>query len=91
MRLAGKTAIIVGAGQSPGSGMGNGRATAMLFARNGADVMCVDRTIEAAEESAQLIKAEGHKATAYAADVTREADMAAMVTAAHKQWGHIDI
>ena len=91
MRLAGKTAIIVGAGQSPGSGIGNGRATAMLFARNGADVMCVDRTIEAADETAQLINAEGHKATTYAADVAREADMAAMVTAAHKHWGHIDI
>ena len=96
MRLEGKTAIIVGAGQSPGldnasQGMGNGRATALLFARNGADVMCVDRTIDAGNETAQLIKAEGGKASAYAADVAREADMAAMVGAAHQQWGRIDI
>lgn len=96
MRLDGKKAIIVGAGQSPSldeanPAMGNGRATALLFARHGADVMCVDRTIEAAAETAQLIGVEGGKANAHAADVSREADMAAMVTAAHKQWGRIDI
>ena len=96
MRLDGKKVIIVGAGQSPSldqasPAMGNGRATALLFARHGADVMCVDRTIEAADETAQLIRVEGGNAHAHAADVSREADMAAMVTAAHKQWGRIDI
>ena len=48
MRLAGKSAIVVGAGQTPGETIGNGRAIAMLFAREGADVLCVDRLIERA-------------------------------------------
>ena len=46
MRLAGKTAIVVGAGQSPGEGMGNGRATVLLFAREGAKVLAVDHRLE---------------------------------------------
>ena len=49
MRLAGKTAIVVGAGQSPGEGMGNGRATALLFAREGAKVLAVDHRLESAQ------------------------------------------
>ena len=44
-----KTAIIVGAGQSPGEGMGNGRATALLFAREGAKVLAVDHRLESAQ------------------------------------------
>ena len=43
MRLKDKTAIMVGAGQTPGTTIGNGRAMALLFAREGADVLCVDR------------------------------------------------
>ena len=42
MRLKDKVAIVVGAGQSPGEGVGNGRATALTFAREGAKVLCVD-------------------------------------------------
>ena len=49
MRLEGKTAIIVGAGQSPGESMGNGRATALLFAREGAKVLAVDHRLESAQ------------------------------------------
>ena len=49
MRLAGKTAIVVGAGQSPGEGMGNGRATVLLFAREGAKVLAVDHRLESAQ------------------------------------------
>ena len=44
MRLKDKIAIIVGAGQSPGEGVGNGRATALLFAREGAKVLCADKS-----------------------------------------------
>jgi NAD(P)-dependent dehydrogenase (short-subunit alcohol dehydrogenase family) len=44
MRLKDRVAIVVGAGQSPGEGMGNGRATAITFAREGASVLCVDAT-----------------------------------------------
>ena len=54
-RLAEKTAIIVGAGQTPGETIGNGRAMAILFAREGAKVMCVDRRLESAEETVRMI------------------------------------
>ena len=73
MRLEDKTAMIVGAGQSPGETVGNGRATALLFAREGARVACVDRSMDAAEETAALIREEGGDAIALAADVTEEA------------------
>jgi NAD(P)-dependent dehydrogenase (short-subunit alcohol dehydrogenase family) len=58
-RLEGKTAIIVGAGQSPGEGMGNGRATALLFAREGAKVLAVDHRLESAKETADMVTKEG--------------------------------
>ena len=54
MRLKDKTAIIIGAGQGPGEGMGSGRATAIRFAQEGARVLCVDRDLGAAEETARL-------------------------------------
>ena len=59
MRLKNKTAIVVGAGQSPGSGMGNGRATALRFAQEGAKVMAVDRGLALAEETAALVRKAG--------------------------------
>ncbi len=90
-RLEDKVAMIVGAGQSPGQGMGNGRATALLFAREGAAVVCVDRTLDAAEQTAALIRGEGHRALPLAADITEEAQIAAAVDAALAQYGHIDV
>jgi NAD(P)-dependent dehydrogenase (short-subunit alcohol dehydrogenase family) len=90
-RLAGKTAIIVGAGQSPGSGMGNGRATALRFAQEGASIMSVDRELTLAEETAQIVRKEGGDCFAFEADVTQEAAMAAMIAEAKKRWGRIDI
>ena len=51
MRLKDRIAIVVGAGQSPGEGIGNGRATAMTFAREGARVLCVDRNLTSAQET----------------------------------------
>ena len=62
-RLKGKTAIVVGAG-SIGPGWGNGKATAVTFAREGAQVFCVDRNAAAAAETAGIIAAEGGKAAA---------------------------
>jgi NAD(P)-dependent dehydrogenase (short-subunit alcohol dehydrogenase family) len=92
MRMKDKRAIIVGAGQSPGEGVGNGRATAILLAREGADVMCVDRDLKAAEETVAIIlKEEQGKAFAFKADVTKEADMKAMVEDAVRRWGRIDV
>ena len=82
MRLAGKTAIVVGAGQTPGETVGNGRAIALLFAREGADVLCVDRVLERAQETVAMIEAEGGRAAAFAANIVRAEDCAAMVDAA---------
>ena len=91
MRLQGKTAVIVGAGQSPGSGMGNGRATALRFAQEGAKIMSVDRELALAEDTAAIVRKEGGDSFAFEADVTKEAAMAAMIAAAQKKWGRIDI
>jgi len=81
MRLSGKVAIVTGAG-SRGPGLGNGKATAILFAREGARVLCVDIRKEAAEETVGLIRAEGGVAEPYAADVTQAGGCQAMVQAA---------
>lgn len=89
-RLKGKTAIVVGAG-SIGPGWGNGKATAVTFAREGAQVFCVDRNGEAAEETASIIAKEGGKASAFAADAARESDIEAMVAACLKAFGRIDV
>ena len=77
-RLKGKTAMVVGAG-SIGPGWGNGKATAATFAREGAQVFCVDRNAAAAKETVDIITGEGGKATAFTADVSREAEVEAMV------------
>jgi NAD(P)-dependent dehydrogenase (short-subunit alcohol dehydrogenase family) len=84
-RLAGKAAIVAGAG-SRGPGLGNGKAAAILFAREGASVLCVDQQLARAEETVGLITAEGGSASAFAADVTRAADCRAMVAAALERY-----
>jgi NAD(P)-dependent dehydrogenase (short-subunit alcohol dehydrogenase family) len=89
-RLADKVAVITGAG-SRGPGLGNGKATAMLFAREGARVLCIDQIKERAEETAGLIRAEGGTAEPFAADVTQAGDCADMVQEAIRRWGALDI
>ena len=89
-RLSGKVAIVTGAG-SRGPGLGNGKATAILFAREGARVLCVDQAKERAQETVGLIRAEGGEAEACAADVTRAAECRAMVGAAAERWGGLDV
>jgi NAD(P)-dependent dehydrogenase (short-subunit alcohol dehydrogenase family) len=91
MRLDGKTAIIIGGGQSPGQGMGNGRATVLRFAREDARIMAVDRDLKSAEETAALAAREGGDCIAFEADVTKEQTLAAAIAAAHERWGRIDI
>jgi NAD(P)-dependent dehydrogenase (short-subunit alcohol dehydrogenase family) len=91
MRLKDRVAIVVGAGQSPGEGMGNGRATALTFAREGARVLCVDHVIASARETADMIAGAGGTAAAFKADVTRDAEIQAMVADAMSRWGCIDI
>ncbi|MBR7620179.1 SDR family oxidoreductase [Phenylobacterium sp. 20VBR1] len=90
-RLKGKTALIVGAGQTPGETIGNGRAMSILFAREGAQVLCVDRVAERAEETAAMIVAEGGQATAFTANVTKADDVAVMIEEAKARLGRIDI
>lgn len=90
-RLAGKGAVVVGAGQTPGETIGNGRAMAILFAREGARILCVDRVGERAEETAAMIREEGGEAFALRADVTRSADAAAIVAEATARLGRLDI
>lgn len=91
LRLEGKSAIIIGAGQSPGEGMGNGRATALRFAQEGARIMAVDRDLASAEETAALVRQAGGDCFAFEADVTKEATLAAAIAAAKQRWGRIDI
>jgi len=71
-RLTDRIAVVVGAGQTPGATIGNGRATAIRFAQEGATVVCVDRRVESARETLAMIEAEGGLGTAVEADVTRE-------------------
>jgi NAD(P)-dependent dehydrogenase (short-subunit alcohol dehydrogenase family) len=89
-RLAGKVAIVTGAG-SRGPGLGNGKATAILFAREGARVLCVDQAKERGEETVGLIRSAGGEAVAVAADVTRAEECRAMVADAVARWGGLDI
>lgn len=89
-RLQDKVALVLGAG-SVGPGWGNGKAAAVMFAREGASVACVDINRAAADETAALIRAEGGKAVSLAADVTRSADIAAVVAGTRREFGRIDI
>lgn len=89
-RLQGKVALVVGAG-SAGPGWGNGKATAVLFAREGASVFAVDANLDAANETCAIIKDEGHEATAYRADVSKADQVKAMVDVCLACYGQIDI
>ncbi|MBI5947295.1 MAG: SDR family oxidoreductase [Chloroflexi bacterium] len=89
-RLEGKVAIVTGAG-SQTEGIGNGRAAAVVFAREGARVLLVDRKLAAAEQTREMIAAEGGVADAFEADVTNSADCRAMVARAVERWGRLDI
>ncbi|AZG08264.1 SDR family oxidoreductase [Pigmentiphaga sp. H8] len=90
-RLQAKVAVVIGGGQSPGEGTGNGRAVAMRFAREGARVLVCDRNLEAAQATAALIREEGFEAVASKADVTVEQDLAAVMDLALARWGRLDI
>lgn len=90
-RLDGKVAVVIGAGQSPGEGLGNGRAAAIRFAREGARVLAVNRSIESAEETAEIIRKEGGEAISFKADIQREADIIAAITEAKRRWGSLDV
>jgi NAD(P)-dependent dehydrogenase (short-subunit alcohol dehydrogenase family) len=90
-RLKNKVAIIVGAGQTPGDTIGNGRATAILYAREGAKCLCVDRRPESAADTCAMIEKEGGQAAPLQADVTRAEDCKRMAAACVEKFGRIDI
>jgi len=90
-RLKGKFALIVGAGQTPGTTLGNGRAVAMRFAQEGASVFAVDRELDRATATADAIKEAGGRCVPFAADIAVEEDIVRMVQACVKEFGRIDI
>lgn len=89
-RLKGKTAIVFGAGSS-GPGWGNGKAAAVAYAREGAQVACIDLVQEAAEETATIIKQEGGNAIALVADVTETESILGAVAGTIAEFGRINI
>ena len=90
-RLEGKMCLIVGAGQTPGETIGNGRAIALRFAEEGASVMCIDRHLARAEETAAMVIEAGGQAFAYEADVSQPEAVKATIAAAVARLGRIDI
>jgi NAD(P)-dependent dehydrogenase (short-subunit alcohol dehydrogenase family) len=89
-RLKGRIALVFGAG-SIGPGWGNGKATAVLFAREGATVFAIDINRAAAEETASIIAKEGGSARVATCNVTRSAEIEAVVRTAMKEFGRIDV
>lgn len=90
-RLKDKVAIVVGAGSTPGDTMGNGRATAIVFAREGAKVMLVDKRLDSAEETRVMIDADGGESFAFETDVRSSDDCKRMADACVEKYGRIDI
>jgi NAD(P)-dependent dehydrogenase (short-subunit alcohol dehydrogenase family) len=90
-RVQGKSAIVVGGGQTPGETIGNGRATAMVLAREGARVLVVDRDVASAEATVSMIRKEGGEASTFRADVAQESEIRAAIAACVERYGSIDI
>jgi NAD(P)-dependent dehydrogenase (short-subunit alcohol dehydrogenase family) len=91
VRLDAKVAAVIGAGQTPGDTIGNGRATAILMAREGAKVMLVDRRLDSAEDTRAMIEGEGGECFCFEADITREDDCRALAAACVERFGRIDL
>jgi NAD(P)-dependent dehydrogenase (short-subunit alcohol dehydrogenase family) len=90
-RLADKVAIVVGAGQTPGETIGNGRATAIRFAEEGARVLLVDRSPSSAEETLEIVRERGGDGSVSEADITREDDCRRVMDTCVERYGRIDI
>ena len=89
-RLRGKVAIVTGAG-CIGPGWGNGRATCVRFAEEGAKIFGVDRDLDSAAETVERVKKAGGEIVLQQCDVTDSASVAAMVAACMKLFGRVDI
>jgi len=90
-RLENKIAIVIGAGQTPGDTIGNGRAISVLFAKEGAKVVLVDKSLEAAQETEKEIKREGGDSHSVKADITNIDDCEAVTDKCMALYGRIDI
>ena len=90
-RLDGKIAIVVGAGQTPGDTIGNGRATSIRFAEEGASVLLVDRNLPSAEETLTMVEERGGNGSCIEADVTIESHCSAVTETCVERYGRIDI
>jgi NAD(P)-dependent dehydrogenase (short-subunit alcohol dehydrogenase family) len=90
-RLGGKIALVIGAGQSPGLGLGNGRASALLFAREGASVIAADIDLHSAQETVAMIAGEGGIAEAYAVDAASDAGLGALIRHCMARYNRIDV
>src|SRR5437588_7228077 len=89
-RLKGKVSIVTGAGSS-GPGWGNGKATAVTFAREGAKVLAVDINLAAAKETSEIIRSEGGTALPLRADVSNSDEVKALVAKCVAELGRVDI
>jgi NAD(P)-dependent dehydrogenase (short-subunit alcohol dehydrogenase family) len=90
-RVADKVAIVVGGGQTPGETIGNGRATALLLAREGARVVVADRHVDSADDTCRMIRAEGGEASAYQADATDDDQVEALIATTVARYGYLHI
>jgi NAD(P)-dependent dehydrogenase (short-subunit alcohol dehydrogenase family) len=90
-RLEGKAAIVVGAGQTPGDTIGNGRAISILFAREGARLMLVDRRLDSAQETKAMIDQGGGECLAFEADISRSAECRKIPERCLEVFGRIDV
>jgi NAD(P)-dependent dehydrogenase (short-subunit alcohol dehydrogenase family) len=90
-RLDNRIAVVSGGGQTPGATLGNGRATALRFAQEGAHVLVLDKRLSSAEETVALIEEEGGRAKAYVLDVTRADEIDECIARIMAEFGVIDV
>lgn len=89
-RMAGKAVLLIGGG-APEEGLSNGKASALLYAREGARVVVADRDLQAAERTVKAVRAEGGLATATRADITSGDDLARLAAFSRDEYGRIDV
>lgn len=89
-RMAGKAVLLIGGG-APEQGLSNGKASALLYAREGARVVVADRDLQAAERTVKAVRAEGGLATATRADITSGDDLARLAAFSRDEYGRIDV
>jgi NAD(P)-dependent dehydrogenase (short-subunit alcohol dehydrogenase family) len=90
-RFDGRVAVVVGAGQTPGTTIGNGRAISVLLAAEGATVVAVDRDLASAEQTVAMIAEAGGTASAHGADITVESDCASIAETVMERHGRVDV